>query len=60
MKAGDITMIYANPLTQENPEGKARLVKCLIADPGIKNFKYWDIEFIEEPGTIYQRWVYPS
>jgi len=60
MKPGDTVTIFENSLTHDKPEGQAKLVKCLIEDNGIANYKYWEVEFTEEPGTTRQRWVYPS
>ena len=62
MKAriGEVVTIYAKPLTHDQPEGEAKLIKYLQGDRGIKNFKLWDVEFIGEYGVVYQRWVYPS
>lgn len=59
-KKGDTVTIYAKPLTHDQPEGEAKLIRCLGVDKGIANFKYWDVEFITEPGILYPRWVYPS
>lgn len=59
-KQGDVITIYAKPLTHDQPEGRAKLVKLLQANSGTADFKFWEVEFIEEPGTNYQRWVYPS
>ncbi len=60
MKKGDIVTIYAQPLTHERPEGDARLIKRLKVDGGIKDYSYWDVEFLNEPGIVYQRWAWPS
>ena len=60
MKVGDKVIVYSKPLTHDQPEGEARLIKRLRADGGIKDFSYWKVEFTEEPGTTYSRWIYPS
>lgn len=60
VKAGDKVTIYANPLTHDNPEGEAKLLKFLRVDSGIANFKFWEVEFTQELGTTFSRWVYPS
>lgn len=59
-KKGDMVTIYAKPLTHEQPEGEARLIKYLGVDAGFRYFKYWEVEFINEPGVLFSRWVYPS
>lgn len=60
MTIGDIVTIYAKPLTHEQAEGDAKLVKHLRTDSGIKDFSCWEVEFLSEPGITFQRWVYPS
>ncbi len=60
MKPGDTTIVYANPLTHDQPEGEAKLIKRLRVDEGIKDFAFWEVEFTEEPSSIYERWIYPS
>lgn len=56
MKKGDIVMIY-NSLTatgEDIEEGKARLIdKYRQGDTG----EWWDVEFLEEKGEIYQRFI---
>ena len=54
MKPGDKVTVFENPLTRTKPEGQAKLVKCLIED------NYWEVEFIEDLGETFQRWIYPS
>ena len=56
MKAGDIVMIYSNPVTQERPGGKAKLIKQYRPDAG-DGLSMWYVEFVDEPGEEYLRTV---
>ncbi len=60
MKPGDIVTIFKKPLTHEKPEGQAKLIQHLVEDRGIANYNYWRVEFTEERGVTFNRWVYPS
>lgn len=60
----DVIMVYEDPLTCQRPEGKARLVRPLIpprqADAARPEaLAYWQVEFLDEPGATYPRWVHP-
>lgn len=62
MKKGQIVKVYQKPLTSEEFEGKARLVRkynnSIIAYNG-ENYVIWEVEFLDEfsPGKYYIRRV---
>jgi len=56
MKAGDIVMIYCNPVTQKLPEGKAKLIREWGPDVG-DGLLIWYVEFLDEPGEEYLRTI---
>jgi len=53
LKIGDIIQIYENPLSETNPEGRARLLELLIDD---QSMQYWRVEFVED-GEQANRWI---
>lgn len=54
--SGDKVTIYQNPVTQEDEEGKAILIRRIR--PGVGDgLSIWLVEFMDEPGTTYQRTV---
>jgi hypothetical protein len=53
MKKGDIVMVYEDPLDEHKPEGKAELLKKLIADSGLE---CWAVRFIDD-GVKAERWI---
>ena len=44
MKKGDVISIYYDPITQQDEEGKARLIKKKL-DLG-NGMEYWTVKFI--------------
>ncbi len=55
MKPGDIVTIYHDPITRQHKEGKAKLIHHHeLSD---KDQEYWEVEFIDDPGTPYTRWI---
>ena len=52
MKAGDIVMVFGNPIKLECPVGQAKLISLLSAHP--KNLEYWEVEFLDHPEHKYQ------
>lgn len=57
MKKGDIVKIYQDPMTQNIPEGKARLIKKLDEDHD-KVMEWWKVEFFESADDpIVRRWI---
>jgi len=54
MEKGDIRVIYQKPLTEEEPEGEARLVERLHIS---RYMEFWDVAFTTEPGQVYARWI---
>ena len=57
MKPGDIVTIYNKPITKEYEEGKARLILEIGKDLG-DGLSMWEVEFLDEPGYTFWRWVY--
>lgn len=45
LQPGQVVMVYVDPITREVPEGKARLVARLIADP---EMEYWKVLFLDD------------
>ena len=43
MKSGDVVTIYEKPITKEQPEGEAVLIKKLSEHRGKE---YWEIKFL--------------
>lgn len=49
MKKDDIVIIYEDPLTEKNPEGKAKLIKKIIdTRQGNGNQEYWTVRFLSD------------
>jgi hypothetical protein len=57
MQEGDEVMIYYNPRLYQVAEGFAVLRKLLRADEG-DGLSSWLVEYIDEPGALYDRVVY--
>lgn len=53
-KAGDIVTIYEDPLTEQKPEGKAKLVQKVNEDE--LGLERWLVEFVEDGSQLY-RWI---
>jgi hypothetical protein len=56
MKPGDKVMIYQRPITQEDPEGKAKLIEQIGEDVG-DGLTMWLVKFPDEEST-YVRTIY--
>ncbi len=58
LKTNDIVEIFTDPITQQHPEGQAKLVKLvrtrLVGCPATED---WEVEFTEEPGTTFTRTI---
>jgi len=55
MKKGDKVMIYRRPISEREPEGEARLLRCLNSDAGIYNGRlaqHWEVEFGDGPESV--------
>lgn len=57
MQPGDIVMIYQYPITQEDPEGRATLVRQISPDEG-DGLSRWAVRFFDDPETCYSRTIY--
>lgn len=53
MKQGDVVMIYEDPITKQQPEGKARLREKLAHN---SNREYWVVRFVGD-GSVVGRWI---
>lgn len=51
---GDVTMIFQDPITQQKKEGLAKLLFHKNSRDGLD---YWEVEFLEEPGASYPRFI---
>lgn len=59
MKPNDIVEIYQDPLSQEDSEGPARLLKCLDSNVGMvdgRQMQRWEVVFIND-GYVCERIV---
>jgi hypothetical protein len=60
MKAGDVVLVYEDPVTEQTPEGKARLVKPVKGEWGVsegRNLTRWAVRFLDEPGRTFERFI---
>lgn len=46
MKAGDIVMVFADPLEMKHPQGQAKLIEC-VEGHGV--CEMWTVEFLDLP-----------
>jgi len=53
MKKGDVVMIYWDPITEQKPEGKAKLLKLLDSAGGVQ---YWKVKFLAD-GMVTERTI---
>jgi len=51
----DIRMIYLDPITEKEKEGKAKLLKCIISRKG-EITEYWKVKFLSD-GFVAERWI---
>lgn len=57
MKSGDLVKIYQKPITKEDYEGEARLVKRIPFN--LPGFERWEVHFVNDmPGQTYERNIY--
>lgn len=57
LRPGDRVEVYQYPLTDENPEGAATLVRPIGDDP-VTGVEFWAVKFPGDDGE-YDRWVHP-
>lgn len=57
MQPGDIVMIYQDPITQKDPEGRATLVRQISPDEG-DGLSRWVVRFWDDPEACYVRTIY--
>lgn len=60
-RAGQIITIYQNPLSEEVPEGRARLLECEFKPRPENDTGYggelWLVRFLKT-GEVKRRWIY--
>ncbi len=54
LEAGDEVTVYFDPHTCERPEARATLIECTGIQPD-GWISFWRVEFLGEPGKIYDR-----
>lgn len=55
MKAGDVVTVYQDPISRTQPEGEARLVRCIDkgADPAApQRLERWKVRFVGDRETF--------
>ena len=59
MNVGDVVTVYQDPLTEEKPEGKAKLIKYdgTIGEHNQRWICMWDVEFLKDPGQTFSRQI---
>ena len=57
MKRGDKVMIYQDPLTQENPEGEAILVRCVESGAPVER---WRVAFGNDDPIVERKILVPG
>ena len=58
MKAHDKVTIYHDPITEDNPEGEAYLLKLIRLEPD--GLERWKVCFEGDDGAVYDRLIKPS
>ena len=56
--SGDVVTIYQDPITQQEPEGKARLLRILAKNGGTPQGEFGKVRFAN--GDFAERWIYPD
>jgi len=52
LRPGDKVTVYIDPITEEDPEGEAGLLKLLMVDlQGEPPLDYWRVRFLEDDST---------
>lgn len=51
MKTGDIVMVYEDPITEQKPESKVKLLKLITSDGYLE---HWEVKFLDD-GMVTQR-----
>jgi hypothetical protein len=53
LKPGNKVTIFIDPMTEQDPEGEAVLVKLLMIDlQGDPPLDYWRVRFLEDNSTV--------
>lgn len=52
MQAGDIKMIYEDPLTEQKPEGEALLLSRERVD---RNFEFWNVQMLSDGYCVFRK-----
>jgi len=56
MKAGDVVMIYIDPITEQEEEGLAKLLECAENRSDNCATEYWRVKFLTY-GSVTQRFI---
>ena len=56
MKKGDVVMIYSDPITEKEKEGKAKLLECVSDRSDSCATEYWEVKFLTD-GFITHRFI---
>lgn len=59
LRPGDAVVIFSDPLTRQNPEGPATLVRQYRPDDG-DCLSMWIVCFVDDPGSEYLRTICAS
>ena len=54
MEEGDIVMIYVDSIKCEHKIDQAKLIKRIFK---FKSLEYWQVEYTNEEGKLYDAWV---
>jgi len=54
MQKGDIVMIYEDPITEQKPEGKAKLLKLILGST--YELETWQVKFLND-GVVTARHI---
>ena len=55
MTAGDIVMVYGNPVKKEAPIGEAKLISKLAARN--KKLEYWQVAFVNDENVTFNVFI---
>lgn len=55
LKSGQVIMVYQDPLTENRPEGEAKLIRKLDENK-LDQTEYWDVLFVgDDPDQVCSR-----
>ena len=56
MKKGDVVMIYIDPMSEKEKEGKAKLLECVSNRGDNCATEYWEVKFLID-GFVTHRFI---